>query len=124
MILICIVDDDASVRSSLGNLLRSMGYRTVSFASGEAFLASSAVDEALCVLLDLKMKGMQGLEVQHCLNADGKSIGVLCMSAHGDEASITRAMEAGAIRFLRKPFSEECLLESINLALDRKQRIL
>jgi len=119
MILICVVDDDASVRNGLGNLLKSLGYRTVGFASGEEFLASSASDEADCVLLDLKMKGMQGLEVLERLKAAGKTVGVCCMSAHDDEVTVRRTREAGALGFLHKPFSEEALLESIKQALEK-----
>ena len=119
MILICVVDDDASVRNGLGNLLKSLGYRTVGFASGEEFLASSASDEAHCVLLDLKMKGMQGLEVLERLKAARKTVGVCCMSAHDDEVTVRRTREAGALGFLHKPFSEEALLESIKQALEK-----
>ncbi|WP_426139007.1 response regulator transcription factor [Pseudomonas sp. DWP3-1-2] len=119
MILICVVDDDASVRNGLGNLLKSLGYGTVGFASGEEFLASSASDEAQCVLLDLKMKGMQGLEVLEHLKAAGKPIGVFCMSAHDDELTVRRTREAGALGFLRKPFSEQALLDSIKQAIEK-----
>lgn len=119
MILVCVVDDDYSVRKSLVNLLKSAGYRTVSFASGEEFLSSSAVDEAACVLLDLRMPGMQGLEVQQRLNSTGKATGVICMSAHDDPDSVERAMAAGAVCFLRKPFSEDLFLASIMQVLER-----
>lgn len=117
MVLVCIVDDDDSVRKSLGNLLKSMGYASAGFASGEAFLASDAVDHAACVLLDLYMSGMQGLEVQHRLTDAGKAIAVICMSAHNDEDSIARAMAAGALCFLRKPFTEDILLSAITQAV-------
>ncbi|WP_397453340.1 response regulator transcription factor [Pseudomonas sp. NA-150] len=120
MITVCVVDDDFSVRKSLSNLLKSAGYRAVSFASGEEFLSSTAVDESACVLLDLKMIGMQGLEVQHRLHEAGKSLGVICMSAHDDDDSVQRALAAGAVRFLRKPFSEDVLLASIMAVLDRR----
>lgn len=120
MIMVCVVDDDFSVRKSLSNLLKSAGYRTVSFASGEEFLASSVSDEAACVLLDLKMTGMQGLEVQQRLNSTGKTLGVILMSAHEDPDAVSRALSAGAVRFLRKPFSEDVLLASIMEVLDRR----
>jgi len=120
MSFVCIVDDDASVRSGLGNLLKSVGYTTVSFSSGEEFLASPVVDDALCVLLDLKMQGMQGLEVQRQLNAAHRSIPIVFMSAHGDDETVRRAMLHGAVGFLRKPFAEEVLLDSIELAIGRK----
>ena len=120
MILICVVDDDASVRNGLGNLLKSLGYSSVGFASGEEFLASSATEEADCVLLDLMMKGMQGLEVLQHLKAAGNRVAVFCMSAQDDEGIIRRTLDAGALGFLRKPFSEEALLDSIKQALERK----
>ncbi|MGF6574804.1 FixJ family two-component response regulator [Paraburkholderia sp. GAS333] len=120
MSFVCIVDDDASVRSGVGNLLKAVGYTTVSFSSGEEFLASPVVDEALCVLLDVRMQGMQGLEVQRQLNAEHKNIPVVFMSAHGDEDTVERAMQHGAVGFLRKPFEEELLLDSIELAIGQK----
>jgi len=120
MILICVVDDDASVRNGLSNLLKSLGYATVSFASGEAFLDSSAIDQAQCVLLDLVIKGMHGLEVLHQLRRTGKTVGVCCMSANDDSDTVRRAFDAGALGFLCKPFSEEALLESIQQVIERK----
>ena len=120
MSFVCIVDDDASVRSGVGNLLKAVGYTSMAFSSGEEFLASPMVDDALCVLLDLRMQGMQGLEVQRQLNADQRHIPVVFMSAHGDDESVQRAMEHGAVSFLCKPFEEEVLLDSIELAIGRK----
>ncbi|EIF33551.1 response regulator [Burkholderia sp. Ch1-1] len=120
MSFVCIVDDDASVRNGVGDLLNAVGYTTVAFSSGEEFLASSAVDEALCVLLDLKMQGMQGLDVQRQLNAEHRSIPIVLMSAHGDEDTVRWGIQHGAVAFLRKPFAEDVLLDSIVLAIGRK----
>jgi len=120
MSFVCIVDDDASVRSGVGNLLKAVGYSTVSFASGEEFLASTVVDDALCILLDVRMQGMQGLEVQRQLNAEHRDVPVVFMSAHGDDDTIQRALLNGAVGFLRKPFEEDVLLDSIELAIGRK----
>jgi FixJ family two-component response regulator len=120
MSFVCIVDDDASVRSGVGNLLKSVGYATVQFSSGEEFLASSEIDDALCVLLDIRMQGMQGLEVQRQLNAGHRNIPVVFMSAHGDDDTIQLALRHGAVNFLRKPFAEEVLLDSIELAIVRR----
>jgi len=120
MILICVVDDDASVRNGLTNLLKSLGYATVSFASGEAFLASAASDDAQCVLLDLVMQGMQGLEVLQQLKSSGKTVGVCCMSANDDSETVRRTLAAGAVDFLCKPFSEEALQSSIKRVLERR----
>lgn len=115
--LVCVVDDDASVRKSLANLLKSAGYRVISFASGEAFLASAQLDVAACVLLDLRMEGLQGLQVQRSLNRSGKSVAVICMSAHQDPVCIDEAYAAGALDFLHKPFNEDILLAAIERAL-------
>lgn len=120
MIQVCIVDDDPSVRKSLANLLKSAGYCTLSFASGEAFLASTAPDAAACVLLDLRMEGMQGLEVQRQLQQAGKPIAVICMSAHNDDACVAAALQAGAGCFLSKPFSEDVLMSAITQVVGRR----
>jgi len=122
MSFVCIVDDDASVRSGVGNLLKALGYTTVSFSSGEEFLASTEVDDALCILLDVRMQGMQGLEVQRQLNAEHRDIPVVFMSAHGDDDTVQRALSNGAVGFLRKPFDEDVLVDSIELAIGRKSR--
>ncbi|MDR5805843.1 MULTISPECIES: response regulator [unclassified Caballeronia] len=122
MSFVCIVDDDASVRRGVGNLLKAVGYATAMFSSGEEFLASSAVDDAMCVLLDIKMRGMQGLDVQRRLNAEHRGIPVVFMSAHGDDDTVQRAMQRGAVGFLRKPFDEEGLLVSIELAIAAGRR--
>ncbi|MGF6767535.1 FixJ family two-component response regulator [Paraburkholderia sp. GAS199] len=120
MSFVCIVDDDASLRSGLTNLLRSAGYAAVSFSSGEAFLASADIDDALCVLLDLRMKGMQGLDVQRQMNQRHGSVPVVLMSAHGDEMVIRHALSQGAAGFLHKPFPEEALLDLVAVAASRK----
>jgi FixJ family two-component response regulator len=120
MSFVCIVDDDASIRSGVGDLLKAVGYSTLAFSSGEEFLASPLIDDALCVLLDVRMRGMPGLEVQRRLNAGHRSIPVVFMSAHGDGQTVERAMRDGAVGFLRKPFAEEVLLDSIELAIARK----
>ncbi|WP_176509195.1 MULTISPECIES: response regulator transcription factor [Pseudomonas] len=114
---VCIVDDDASVRKSLGNLLRSAGFECLAFATGEMFLASSLVREAGCVLLDLKMQGMNGLDVQQELVRRGWLLPVICMSAHWDERALQAALRNGARGCLGKPFSEEVLLRLVEEAL-------
>jgi FixJ family two-component response regulator len=119
MTVICIVDDDASVRKSLSNLLKSAGYRPMAFDSGEAFLDSEIVNMAGCVLLDLCLGGMQGLEVQRQLRTDGKKISVVFMSAHADDQVKKSAYDAGAVSFLDKPFDDLILLERISVALAR-----
>lgn len=118
---VCIVDDDASVRKSLANLLRSAGFETLSFSAGDVFLASDLARQAGCVLLDLKMPGMNGLEVQRELVRLQWTVPVVCMSAHWDEGAVQAAMGLGALACLGKPFSEEVLLKVVEEALAGSQ---
>ena len=101
MIIVCIVDDDASVRKSLANLLRSAGYRCRIFASGEEFLALDNFDDVACLLLDLKMKGLSGIEVMQALALLDRKFPVICMSAYWDEATLTESSRYGANEYLR-----------------------
>ncbi|RQR78919.1 MULTISPECIES: response regulator transcription factor [unclassified Burkholderia] len=114
MALVCIIDDDASVRKSLASLLKSAGHTALPFASGEEFLATGPLDDAACVLLDLKMKGMGGLDVQRLLVRRNAALPVILMSAHGDDESVRRALAQGAVAFLRKPFPSDDLLDLID----------
>ncbi|BDM25409.1 MULTISPECIES: response regulator transcription factor [Pseudomonas] len=114
---VCIVDDDASVRKSLANLLRSAGFETLVFAAGDVFLGSALVPEAGCVLLDLRMPGLNGLDVQRELARRGWRLPVICMSAHWDDGAVQAALGNGAQACLGKPFSEEALLKVVEEAL-------
>ncbi|WP_177339515.1 response regulator transcription factor [Pseudomonas sp. Leaf58] len=118
---VCIVDDDASVRKSLANLLRSAGFETLAFSTGEVFLASQLAREAGCVLLDLRMPGMSGQEVQRELARLGWRLPVICMSAHWDDGAVQAVMGRGALACLGKPFSEEVLLKAVEKALAGRQ---
>lgn len=118
---VCIVDDDASVRKSLANLLRSAGFETLAFAAGDVFLGSQLARQAGCVLLDLKMPGMGGLEVQRELARLGWCLPVICMSAHWDDGAVQTALGLGALACLGKPFSEEVLLKVVEEALAGSQ---
>ena len=118
---VCIVDDDASVRKSLANLLRSAGFETLTFAGGAPFLASERAGQAGCVLRDLKMPGMSGLHVQRELALRQWPIVVICMSAHWDDAAMHAATRLGALECLGKPFSEEVLLAVVERALAGRQ---
>lgn len=120
MIIVCIVDDDASVRRSLANLLRSAGYRCRVFASGEEFLALDNFDDVACLLLDLKMKGLSGIEVMQALALLDRKFPVICMSAYWDEATLTESSRYGANECLRKPFSGDALLTAVEIALQPK----
>ena len=117
--LISVVDDDESVRSSLVLLLRSRGFRSQGYASGEAFLG---VDDGLgsqCLVVDVRLKGMTGLELQACVGSLRRTIPIILISAHRDEEAERRALKAGALAFLIKPFSEDTLLSSIASALSQ-----
>jgi FixJ family two-component response regulator len=115
--LISIVDDDDSVRNSLNNLLRSLGFRAMDFASAEEFLNSNHLNETDCLILDVRMPGMSGLDLQRHLVAANSRVPIVFITSHGDGDARTRALEAGAVAFLYKPCREETLLEAINTAL-------
>ncbi|CAH0131403.1 FixJ family two-component response regulator [Pseudomonas frederiksbergensis] len=121
MIIVCIVDDDASVRKSLANLLRSAGYRSRVFASGEEFLALENFDDVACLLLDLKMNGLSGLDVMRALTLKGRKFPVICMSAHWDEATLAESSRYEPIECLRKPFNGDALLSAVEFALQRER---
>jgi FixJ family two-component response regulator len=117
--LVAIVDDDASIRRSVTNLLQSLGLRVVSFSSAEAFLQSAHLAKTGCVVLDLRMPGMQGLELlAHLANA-GQRIPAVILTAHGDDEARARALQAGAIAYLRKPFGSDALTEAVKSAMIR-----
>jgi FixJ family two-component response regulator len=113
--LISIVDDDASVRKSLQGLIRSVGYEVKVFASAEEFLKSEHLRDTDCLILDVRMPGMSGLELQRELVAD--EIPVIFITAHGNEAARSQALKDGAVDYLFKPFREEALLNAIHTAL-------
>ncbi|MDP9990633.1 FixJ family two-component response regulator [Variovorax boronicumulans] len=120
---LCVVDDDEAVRRSLGLLLLSRGYAVQTFASGEAFLASADVQRAGCVVLDLRMEGMSGLQVFDALRAQDSPLVVLFLSGHGDIPMAVEAVQNGAFGWLEKPCNDERLLESIAKALQQAQDI-
>ena len=117
--LISIVDDDESVRQALKSLIGSVGFRTEVFGSGEEFLNSAYVLQTDCLIADVRMSGMTGLELQERLNAAGSDIPIVFISAHDDKEARTRGLRAGAIAFLQKPFSEDSLLGAISAGLDK-----
>ena len=115
--LISVVDDDESVRRTTTRLVESFGFRTAAFESAETFLGSGHLYDTLCLIVDVRMPGMNGLQLQSQLAAVGCSIPIIFITAHDDKESRRRAMQAGAIAFLGKPFSDEQLLQGIRLAL-------
>jgi FixJ family two-component response regulator len=118
--LISIVDDDDSLRNSLNNLIRSVGFGVQGFSSAEAFLNSNQLQDTACLILDVRMPGMSGLELQRQLVATHCGIPIIFITSHGDDNARTRALEAGAVDFLYKPFREEALLNAIHTALTSK----
>src|SRR5213592_1773857 len=118
-IVVSIVDDDVSVRRSTRRLLRSSGFRAEAFASAEDFLDSESAGATACLILDLRMPGMNGLELQRRLAQNGNPLPVIFLSAHASEEDERSALRAGVVRFLRKPISKEALLSAIRDALKR-----
>ncbi|MBV8329587.1 MAG: response regulator [Verrucomicrobia bacterium] len=117
--LISIVEDDDALRSSTENLIRSAGFRTQGFSSAEAFLSANGLGETACLILDLRLPGINGLDLQTHLNSNNRRIPTIFITAHGDETWRTRALAAGALAFLQKPFYEQDLLDAIDAALSR-----
>lgn len=117
--LVAIIDDDDLMRSALQGLLKSVGLPAQTFASSEEFLQSGRQRETACLIADIRMPGMSGLELQAKLNADHCRIPTIFITAHGDEKMRMQALRAGAVEFMAKPFDDEALLESVRAALER-----
>jgi FixJ family two-component response regulator len=116
--LVAIVDDDDLVRSALQGLMKSVGLPAQTFASSEEFLKSGQQHHAGCLIADIRMPGISGLELQAKLNADHCRIPTIFITAHGDEKMRMQALRAGAVEFMAKPFDDEALLESVRAALE------
>jgi FixJ family two-component response regulator len=116
--IVAVVDDDESVRTALKELLRSVGLPARTFASAEDFLKSGQQQQTGCLIADIRMPGMSGLELQAKLNADRCRIPTIFITAHGDEKMRMQALRAGAVEFLAKPFDDEALLERVRTALE------
>jgi FixJ family two-component response regulator len=119
--LVCIVDDDSSMADSTRFLVRSFGFRAEAFLSAQQFLDSGLVEETKCLILilDLRMPGIDGLELQRNLNSADKHIPIIFISARATELERAEAIAGGAVDFLRKPFSQEALLNAVQAALTR-----
>jgi FixJ family two-component response regulator len=117
--VISIIDDDYSVRKSLKRLIRSMGLTAYSFASAAEFLSKGHLHDSDCVIIDVCMPGMDGLDLQKHLSATGFSVPVIFITAHENEDARTQAMQAGALAFLKKPFTDQLLLDVIQLAVEQ-----
>ena len=119
--LISIIDDDESVRRTTALLIESLGFRAAAFESAEKFLSSDHLNDASCLIVDVRMPGMNGLQLQSQLAATGSRIPIIFITAYDDKASRQRAMQAGAAAFLGKPFTDEELLQWIRSALRQEK---
>jgi FixJ family two-component response regulator len=120
--VVFIVDDDASMRESLKNLIRSVGLRVELFASAQEFLAKKRPEVASCLVLDVRLPGLSGLDLQRRTTETGMDIPIIFITGHGDIPMSVRAMKAGAVEFLTKPFREQDLLDAIQQALERDRQ--
>jgi len=116
--LIAIVDDDKSVQSALQDLIESEGLSTLCFGSAEEFLDSGVQDEAGCLIADIRMPGISGIELQSRLKADRCRIPIIFITAHGDPKMRAQAICDGAVEFLTKPFDNTVLLETVHAAIE------
>jgi len=115
--MIAIVDYDESVREATKSLVRSLGYQAATFGSAEEFLGSEQLKSTSCLITDVRMPGMSGVELQDRLIADGRNMPTVFISAFSDERVRQKVLESGAIGYLRKPFEEDRLIECIDTAL-------
>ena len=116
--MVAIVDDNVSVRISLEGLMKAVGFPALAFAHAEEFLASDSKRDIACLILDIRLPGMSGLELQSRLNAEHYRIPIIFITAHGDARMRIQAMREGAVEFLAKPFDHQTLLRTVRTALD------
>ena len=117
--LVCVVDDDQSVRRGLGRLLKSAGYAAETFSSAEDYLAREIFEGPICLVLDVRMPGLKGPALQEALEKRGACEQIVFLTGHGDVPTATRAMKQGAVDFLTKPFDDEELILAVKSALER-----
>jgi FixJ family two-component response regulator len=117
--LVFVIDDDASVRDAIADLLRSVGLEVQSFGSSQEFLQSKRPDAPGCIVLDVRLPGVSGLEFQRTLNKSNVHLPIIFISGHGDIPMSVRAMKSGAIEFLTKPLPEQELLDAIQTGIER-----
>jgi FixJ family two-component response regulator len=116
--VVAIVDDDEFIRDALRGLMRAAGFPALAFASGEEFLNSGELERTACLIADIRMPGMSGLELQSELKKDHYRIPIIFITAQGDEKMRMQALRAGAVKFLIKPLDRGVLLDSVRTALD------
>ena len=122
--VVFVVDDDAAVRESLDSLIRSVGLRVETFASAHEFLRHKLPAAPACLVLDVRMPGQSGLELQRQLAGEDRNIPIIFITGHGDIPMSVRAMKAGAVEFLTKPFRDEDLVDAIGQAIERDRATL
>ena len=122
--MISIVDDDKSMRDATEGLVRSLGYRTATFDCAEEFIGSGQLNDTACLITDVQMPGLSGLELQDHLIAHGRALPVIFMTALEEEAVRVRALRGGAVGFFRKPFDEDKLVECLDRAVRGNSRQL
>ena len=120
--VIAIVDDDFSAREGLSSLIRSTGFEVETFASAQEFLARHGAEAPSCLVLDLQLPGLSGLDLQKRMAAAGLEIPIVFLTGHGNIPASVQAMKAGAVEFLTKPFDEQALLRAIQEAVERDRR--
>ena len=121
--MVFVIDDDESIREALKSLIRSVGLSVETFASAHDFLESSRPDVPSCLILDVRMPGLSGLDLQRDLSEGNIHIPIIFITGHGDIPMSVRAMKAGAVEFLTKPFRDQDLLDAIQQALDRDRQV-
>jgi FixJ family two-component response regulator len=120
--LVFVVDDDAPMRESLKNLLRSVGLRVEAFASAQEFLHSPRPDVPGCLVLDVRLPGLSGLDLQQQMAESDRDMPIIFITGHGDIPMTVQAMKAGAVEFLTKPFRDQALLDAVQHALERDRQ--
>jgi FixJ family two-component response regulator len=114
--MICIVDDDVSARDAIEAIIRSLGFPLATYGSAEDFLGSQNVNDTSCLITDVHMPGLSGVELYERLRADGFAVPTIVVTGHPDEATRTQVLAAGAIAFLSKPFGKQALLDCLKAA--------
>jgi FixJ family two-component response regulator len=121
--MISIIDDDLLVRESTADLITSLGHEALIFGSGEQFLGSGCLKDTACIITDLHMPGLNGLDLQSRLLAEGYRTPIIFITAYPKDEARSRALDAGAVAFLTKPFEERTLISSLENALKRRERL-
>jgi FixJ family two-component response regulator len=117
-----VIDDDVSVRTALKRLIKTMGFNVVTYASAKAFLKHGRLEESACLILDVRMPEMSGIELQEKLTNSGFDLPIIFLSAHGSIPMSVKAMKAGAIDFIEKPFEDQALIDAINTAIEKNKK--